>query len=866
MLNRHQRHPWHAIVLAAAGLVIGCTPEARAQAPDLWWSSPIPGATAFDAAVGDVDGDGDPDAVQVHLLNEGFVFLNDGAGTFTTHPSAARLPTAAAVAMGDLDGNGSLDLLIGRSLSACEVWTNNGTGAFFSTGQAVGPGTQRRAVALADVNGDGALDAILPSESATTASEIWTNNGAGGFAFAQTVGSNVNRAVAVADLNGDSFPDLVFGVNGGNPIWTNDGTGAFFDTGGTAGSGSTYGIALGDLNGDSHLDVFVANGPNEANEVWFNDGTGAFTNSGQALGTDYSFCVALTDVDGDNDLDALVGNTSGQTNQAWRNNGTGVFSRAPAGLGLARAFDIQPGDLDGDGDTDYFVTVNAGPSEVWLRKPLAEGGPLADSGQRIGGIHILEVTPGDFNGDGNLDLAYGALGQIAGLLTNNGFGGFAPALQTLHHGVNIGAIDRIDVNLDGDPDLVVGLDQSFDSNSFNRIWLNNGAGVFTPAPPLPGSRATLSLAVADLDGNGHPDIVEGNRTTAPLPSENPTNRIHFNLGGGTWSSVDALGGGWTEALAVGDLNGDGRPDIVVGNKDIPSTIWTNHASTQYVNTGVAYPSNVQDVVLADFDGNGALDVFFVANPRSTLFTNDGNGAFSVSSSNFNTTAFLMRAAAPDLDGDGRPDLWLGYASVGAVQDRYYLNDGSGGFAGFTQVAEANLTSDLAVGDFTGDGIPDLFSAGSRGDSLLWVRELALGPVEQYAASFGLTGPDLPPLADPEGDGVPNVMEYAYNMNPAVVDAAFVTDPLTATQGLPWVTFTFTQPQPTLVAHVIRLIHPTNLAYHLEAGAAVGFTGVTASVSSTPLNAAYERATYEYPVPHDPPNQVGRFRIEYTPAP
>ncbi|MCB1071178.1 MAG: VCBS repeat-containing protein [Kiritimatiellae bacterium] len=843
--------------------------SSQAVDPELWWQPPIMGATAFAAAMGDVNGDGHVDAAWVHLLDPGSILLNDGTGRFSPHPTATNLPTAAAVAMGDLNGNGHLDLLLGRSLSQCQVWTNNGNGDFFFTGHWVGPNTQRRSVALADVNGNGYLDAILPSESSTKASEVWTNDGAGFFTFAQTTGTNANRNVAIGDINGNGYPDLVFAANLENTVWTNDGNGVFYDTGQTVGSGAgsaSYGIDLGDLNGDGSLDVFIANFSSQPNEVWLNDGSGTFTNSGQALGSDSSFCVVLLPVNNDPYLDAVVGNAAGQTNSIWLNDGNGYFSVGPTNLGLANAFDIQAADLDHDTDIDYFISVNANPSEVWLRVPVAEGGPLKDSGQRLGGHQVLEAVPADFNGDGSLDIAFGAGGQMIGLLTNNGVGQFSPTPQRAFQGANIGALDTLDYNGDDFPDLVVGLDQGVTSSMFNRIWLNDGSGSFTSGPLLSTDRATRDLAVADLTGNGHPDIVEVNRTTAPLPSINPTNRVYINQGNGTWTSFDGLGGGWSEAVAIGDLNGDNLPDIVVGNQDIPSTIWFNTGATQFVDSGQTLFDNADDVVLADFNGNGALDIFLVSSPNSVVYTNDGSGNFSAVSSNFSTTAFLTHAAAIDLDGNPYPDIWVTTsAGTGAAQDRYYLNDGTGDIALTLPLSPGNDGRAIAVGDFTGDGVADIFSGGGRGDSFVWVREAILGAVEQYAASFGLLGADRLTYADPEGDGVVNILEYAYNLNPAVNDAQVISNLSTATNGLPLIEVVLSNGAPWFVAETIRLVNPVEISYHLDVAPSLMFTGsVNAAVQTIPLNADYERATYQAPAPAGADKAFGRFRVEPEP--
>jgi len=107
----------------------------------------------------------------------------------------------------------------------------------------------------------------------------------------QGLGNRNSFDIGLGDLDGDGNLDAYVGNNAqGNTVWTNDGTGLFYDTGQSLGSGQSLKVALGDLDDDGDLDVFVANN-NGPNTVWTNDGTGAFSTNGQLLGTNLSYGV-----------------------------------------------------------------------------------------------------------------------------------------------------------------------------------------------------------------------------------------------------------------------------------------------------------------------------------------------------------------------------------------------------------------------------------------------------------------------------------------------------------------------------------------------------------------------------------------------
>ena len=246
-------------------------------------------------------------------------------GTFFDSNQALGNSDSISVALGDLDGDGDLDAMVANyNNQPNTVWTNDGTGTFTNSGQALGNSTST-SLALGDLDGDGDLDAMV-TNWADHPNTVWTNDGTGTFTNSgQAVGNGRSTSVALGDLDGDGDLDAMVATDRKQPnsVWTNDGTGTFTNSGKAAGSSASFSVALGDFDGDGDLDAMVANYlpgeiNNQPNTVWINDGTGTFTNSGQALGNSRSQSVALGDLNGDGDLDAMVGNLD-QPNTVWMN-------------------------------------------------------------------------------------------------------------------------------------------------------------------------------------------------------------------------------------------------------------------------------------------------------------------------------------------------------------------------------------------------------------------------------------------------------------------------------------------------------------------------------------------------------------------
>ncbi|WP_193213114.1 FG-GAP repeat domain-containing protein [Luteolibacter marinus] len=830
------------------------------------WEQPIKGISTLDAAHGDIDGDGDIDICLIQLEGEGTVLLNDGSGHFSASSTAAPLPAGGAGKLGDVDGDLDLDLVIASHFGPCKVLLNDGSGNFTDSGQALGGNYSRTSMALVDIDHDLDLDAVFPSNSSDHPSEIWINNQSGSQPgvftnSGQVIAMAFVQGVTVADVNNDTHPDIALAINGPNKIWLNNGSGIFTESPTALGSGTTFDIAFADLDGDTDLDAYLADGFNppfeDDNEVWFNDGAGNFSNGGQSLGDNYSFCVVLGDVDGDGDADAVVGNNVTQPNTIWLNNGAGSFSLAPVTLGIGRAIQIVAADLDGDTDTDYFLAVNGFGSEVWKRVPAGQGGPVKDTGQRLGGGSASGVASGDFDGDGDLDVALANVTGITTILSNNGAGQFTATADLANgFGNNCGDVAAGDLDGDNDLDLYIANNQySGSADLADRVWFNDGTGQFTEGPQLLDAANGSSVELVDIDGDLDLDAIVG---------ISGQDRIYRNDGAGSFTGEDALSATQTSGITVGFLNADSHPDVFVSSYAGPSSVWLNDGSGGFVKTAQDIGTGfTNSAVLADFDGNGSTDIF-AANiiGGGKLWTNDGSGSFTQSGQAFGPFS-IRSAAAIDLGGDGDMDLWIGKQQGSGVADEVWLNDGSGSFTLDGGFGLRN-TSAVVAGDFNDDGDLDIFAASIDGDHVLWAEGTA--EVQAYAESFGLAGTDTDPFEDPDGDGVLNYEEMAFNMNPNLADASTINHLATATKGLPTIEIVPDGASYKFIARSIRRAGSAVLDYRLEAASSLVFGSPPAGVTSsdTPLNADYVRTTFEFVVPAGTPVQFGRLNVLYSP--
>ncbi len=330
-----------------------------------------PAISRYGSAIGDIDGDGDLDAVTANWNDApNRVFFNDGTGNFTDSGQLLGSSTTRSLTLGDVDGDGDLDVFCSNNNQPNKVYLNDGSGNFTDSGQNLGTSYSWH-TSFGDVDGDGDLDAFV-ANTLNQPNLVWINNGNGVFTDSgQSLGSQYSASVELGDLDGDG--DLDAFVNNGNTtnnanrVYFNDGTGTFTDSGQALGLNHSGGLDLGDVDGDGDLDAIAANSSTNA-ILWLNDGTGSFTDSGQSLGAGYTYPV-FADFDSDGDLDIHFGK-NGPPNPVYLNDGAGNYSYSGFSIGTSKARRASVGDLDGDGDLDIFEPNNGEVSRVYFNNSV----------------------------------------------------------------------------------------------------------------------------------------------------------------------------------------------------------------------------------------------------------------------------------------------------------------------------------------------------------------------------------------------------------------------------------------------------------------------------------------------------------------
>jgi Bacterial Ig-like domain (group 3)/FG-GAP-like repeat len=394
-------------------------------------------------------------------------------------------------------------------------------------------------------------------------------------------------SVAVADVNGDGKPDLLVAVpcpqldcEGEVDVMLGNGDGTFQPVV-VFGSGGAFPqwIAVGDLNGDGKPDVVVVNcaavgsghgcsgsGADGLVAVLLGNGDGTFRRAAVTYdsGGVQPDSVAIADVNGDGKPDLVVANCAPT--------GTDNCGGGPAN-GVV-------GVLLGNGDGTYQPVMT-----------YDSGGELTTS-----------AAIADVNGDGKMDVLVtnecagtGCNSGSVSVLLGNGDGTYQAA-----KGYNSGpggahSVAVADVNHDGKPDLVLAdlCEQGDCTQGSVGVLLGNGDGSFQPVVSYAsGGYQARSIAVADVNLDGKLDLLVANSC---IIGGCPKGEVGVLLGNGngTFQTVRTYGSGGTDvsSIAVADVNGDGRPDLLVGN-GVVSVLWNVTAAhlTRTVVTTSGSPS------------------------------------------------------------------------------------------------------------------------------------------------------------------------------------------------------------------------------------------------------------------------------------
>jgi len=352
------------------------------------------------------------------------------------------------------------------------------------------------------------------------------------------------------------------------------------------------------------------------------------------------------------------------------------------------------------------------------------------SGMANAGLYSTDCSWGDYDNDGWLDL----------YVTNWGTATSVP-INALYH--NEGASSFVDVALSAGVDVLGNSSASafadYDNDGFldlyvadffdqDRLFNSNGDGTFTEVGRSGGlidlqrQGSVVSIAWGDYDNDGYLDVYLGKYYFA--------NDFYANLGDGTFRQIRDLGlGDARDAKDVSwcDYDNDGDLDLYIVNRDQENRLYRNDLSesSSFVelgaSLGVANDEIGQGAAWGDYDGDGDSDLYVANVGANALYRNENGAAFvdvavSAGIRVDEVGWFSAGAVWSDLDGDGNLDLYVASGADRQPQtDLVYLANGDGSFRNSTAEAGAlppqvvSFRSAVAVGDYDGNGSPDIYA-------------------------------------------------------------------------------------------------------------------------------------------------------------
>lgn len=647
----------------------------------------------------DMDGNGQLDIIGSSGTTMKTVFLHRGNGTFTESTGPFLF---GYFDIADLNSDTKPDFVAADNTKV-SIFVNNGDATFARMDYP--PVFNVKKVITRDLNHDGKPDILFYKSGLMI--HVWQNNGSNSYTQFDVAQPNVGMD-QIEDLNGDGYLDYVWGastlfVPPNNQI-------GYIKVGLSTGNGTyapavTYGILdseyvgveLGDVDDDGDLDMLVATipaqGPTNV-QLRLNDGSGTFGSPSTQFTTGYYPKINVFDVDDDGkneivagwlgtvivqkygqppksypSIGGLVGatdvNADGKRDlvvadkgiQELLNDGNGGYI-VPTDFALPRpATSFGTADVNGDGRLDFFYPPQDATSGSYFTLLLNNGNggfsqEILGSSPATNGTFALN----DINGDSKLDYVVAeANTDSVRVFTSNG-----PSYGSSSYfvGANVHSVAAADVNGDGKMDFAA---TSTDTYSM-RVFINNGNGTFTGSMNYLTNPKPKWIVATDLNVDGAPDFV--------VHTNDAGAAVHLNNGNGTFAPQITLPGAipWgmgtmqhgvvgtptSAPLIATDINGDQLPDIVTADGTNKVKILTNNGSGTFNQTNGPLYESGYDLTVADFDGNGKIDIAARTSSNLNILLGNGDGTFALPL-RYSPTAGA-RLVSGDFNGDGRVDI------------------------------------------------------------------------------------------------------------------------------------------------------------------------------------------------------------------
>jgi len=701
--------PTRTLASALAMFLLIFLPSARAQTFLDVALFPA-GARPIGIVSTDFNRDGKPDVAVANYDSANIsVLLGKGDGTFKTHVDYATTPFPTQLTVGDFNADGIPDLAV----------------------SVFGP--------IDPTCGAPVLAVFLGKGDGTFRPRVDYSTGCG------------PSAPAIADFNGDGKQDLVTGdaVDGTLSVFLGNGNGTFQPRLVlSAFSADPDAVAVGDFNGDGKADLATGNGVGQITGVFLGNGDGTFQ-AGVGYGPEVlseSSNVLLADYneDGKTDMAVTIGEASADQVLVFLGRGDGTFQDQVAfsapGFFISN---LTAGDLDGNGHIDVvgngsaillgkgdgtfdvpaFFYVGGGATAVADLNNDGKADVVTTTGSELEAVGVLlgngdgtlqsckifnavGISPvvADFNRDGLQDVA-----TTNTLLLGNSDGTLQPPI--LYNADGAAAVVG-DFNGDGNPDTAVSIFEVFNGSWVITVFLGNGDGTFRPQQDYLAGSGIYFLTTGDVNRDGKTDLITSN-------SFDNTVSILLGNGDGTFRSpVNYSTGTGPGPVAVADFNGDGKPDIVALTCSPNPSCQTlsslnvllgNGDGTFQAHSDRALNFSGTALAVADFNSDGKEDLAITAgvdqdHKQVSVFLGNGDGTFQDPTNYATGLGFSVIAA--DFNGDLKIDL----AVPNPVEVSLLLGNGDGTFQRERDYPVAAGFPLYAVGDFNADGRPDLVAA------------------------------------------------------------------------------------------------------------------------------------------------------------
>ena len=632
----------------------------------------------------------------------------DVAGKILSRTNIGNTSSAPTVATADLNGDGIADVvtpyITSGGQSGIGVYLSNASGSFGAV--TVYPGLPADAnkfyarASIDDINGDGIPDIVVLAGAGLSTPSIVTLLGTGSGTF--TAGTVATKQMLVgpivlADFNGDGKSDLL----AGGYFVAGLGNGAFGTP--VAGPAGLY-FAVGDVNADGKLDVVTtATGAGRMITVLLGNGDGTFTKRASYAAVSGAEYLSITDIDGDGKLDIFVGlggsgafapnHLSATVMQFLLGRGDGTFSgaQALADVGGSQLYTGAPtlalADFNGDGYPDLIAPSPGNVASMVLR-PGAASGQFGAAATPISlSFKPLFVASGDVNGDGKPDAIAISAGRLM-VLPGTGGGNFGaeqsyalPAVAGQPSNLAVG-----DINADGRGDIVITMQRQSAATGGAFAYIANTDGTLKTPVQIDSATNLGALAVADLTGDGRADIVIGGNDGQFYTSGNVLNgvRVYRSNADGSFTAsatITQAGAVIYPSVAIADMNKDGKADLVFASKS----------------------SGLNDSIsVASGNGDGSF-----AAPVALPLPDGGPGVQAI--------------AVADFTFDGNLDVMLAAGDYAAV----VTGNGNGTLGAMSVLIIASGGVYVAAADLNKDAVPDAVMATGQGAVILVRTKSAL---------------------------------------------------------------------------------------------------------------------------------------------